>query len=234
MWKLFKRRKNSNQTDPRNLELYYDISISNHPDRFEEIKIADLHLPTGKIIASDPFFTGDIQPFSRTVDPGTYPVVLYVDREEIRVAFARVKFKPEQASTWILAVTDDMKVEDLTSLTDGEYLGFPVDAGLGCFLDAETNEQYCAAIDRFYKQSPDANYYDDLLAAEFETYSGSHPYSRSLGDWNDHYPSTSKQHNVVMFASGYGDGYYPTYWGLNSEKQTVELTIDFMLDFEEG
>ncbi len=32
-----------------------------------------------------------------------------------------------------------------------------------------------------------------------------------------------------MFSSGWGDGYYPTYWGYNDNNETIELTIDFML-----
>jgi hypothetical protein len=30
-----------------------------------------------------------------------------------------------------------------------------------------------------------------------------------------------------MFSSGYGDGVYPAYWGLDAGRQAVNLVIDF-------
>jgi hypothetical protein len=32
-----------------------------------------------------------------------------------------------------------------------------------------------------------------------------------------------------MLSSGWGDGRYPTYWGVNQENELIELTIDFLL-----
>ena len=35
--------------------------------------------------------------------------------------------------------------------------------------------------------------------------------------------------NVVMFASGYGDGAYASYWGLDSKGNVANITTDFGL-----
>ncbi|WP_282014091.1 DUF4241 domain-containing protein [Marinifilum flexuosum] len=231
LFDLFKKQKLAH----RDLEICYELSDSNS-DELKEIEIGNIHLPTGKIIASDPFFTHSIKSFSRTVHPGTYPVSIYiaeVEPEHYRVAFAKIKFRAEKATRWILAVTDDMKIDDLSSIRDGEYFGFPVDAGLACFLDEESNVWYLNKMDEFYEKNPDQNYYDDLLAQEFEKYSASHQYSRDLGDWNNHVLNGESEMNVMMFASGWGDGYYPTYWGYNDRKETVELCIDFLIDLDE-
>ncbi len=96
------------------LELKYDLSDSNLDDLIE-LEIGEINLPTGRIIASDPFFTKDIQPFSRSVNPGKYPVKIYISEVEpnhYRVAFAKIKFKDLLATKWILAVTDDMKLNN--------------------------------------------------------------------------------------------------------------------------
>ncbi len=160
--------------------------------------------------------------------------MLEVDEEHHRVAYAKIKFRPEQASKWILAITDDITKEELNELNEDEFFGFPVDSGLACFLDEETNETLTAKMDELQEKDPDSNYYDEVLADEFKEYSGKNKLSRSLGDWNDHHPDKDSDNNVIMFASGWGDGYYPAYWGLNETGETIELVIDFLInDFEE-
>ena len=202
-----------------------------------EIHIGDVNLPTGKIIVSDPFFTEDQRPFSRTVEPDKYPVYIYmteIDEEHHRVAYAKIKFRSDAATKWLLAVTDDITEDELKSLNEDEFFGFPVDSGLACFLDEETNAQLLARMDELQKGDPDVNYYEEVLADEFKAYSGKNKFSRDLGDWNDHHPDNTSDNNVVMFASGWGDGYYPAYWGVNNNGDTVELVIDFLInDFED-
>ncbi len=126
-----------------------------------------------------------------------------------------------------------MLLKDLTSLEDGEYFGFPVGAGLGCFVDESTNDLYLKMIDQFYSENPDKNYYDDLLAKEFEEYSSKSEFSSEIGDWNNHIIDNQKKLNIIMFSSGWGDGYYPTYWGYDEIGSTIELTIDFLFSFDE-
>lgn len=215
----------------KDLEISYDLSISNL-DTLVEIDIGNIHLPTGKIIVSDPFFTTDALPLSRSVASGVYPVKIYIteiENEHFRIAFAKIKFKSELATQWILAVSEAMETDSLMNLKEDEYFGFPVDAGLGCFLDEQTNLIYLQKMDSFYTKGKNKNYYDDLLAEEFKRYSSENKYSRDLGDWNNHIVDKDLGLNVIMFASGWGDGNYPTYWGYNDKKETVELTIDFMV-----
>ena len=174
----------------------------------QEVSVGELHLPTGKIIAGDPFFIFDSKPFKTKVNPGNYPVKLLiykVEENHYRVAFAKIQFSDNQATHWTLAV----------------------DAGLGCFTDQETNAIFNSVMDKYYKDNPDKNYYDDVLAEEFKTASGQHPLSRDLGDWVNHFPKQGGNRNVIMFASGWGDGSYPTYWGTDSNGNIVELVTDF-------
>src|SRR5690606_8708380 len=120
-------------------------------------------------------------------------------------------------------------------LTDDEFFGFPVDSGLACFLDEETNASLNAKMDELQQKDPEANYYDEVLADEFKAYSSKNKFSRELGDWNDHRPDKESDNNVIMFASGWGDGYYPAYWGLDENGETIELVIDFLInEFEDN
>lgn len=227
--------------DPEDFEMQYDLKPHMEAQELVEIHIGDVNLPTGKIIAGDPFFTEGQKAFTRNVEPDKYPVYIYmaeIDDDHHRVAYAKIKFRPEEASKWILAISEDITEEELNELSDEEFYGFPVDSGLACFLDEETNAQLIAKIDALEETKPDSNYYDDVLAGEFKEYSGKNKFSRDLGDWNDHHPDKDSDNNVVMFASGWGDGYYPAYWGLNEQGDTIELIVDFLIndmdDEEEG
>lgn len=219
-------------------EFEYNLDDDMDMHELVEIHVGDVNLPSGKIIAADPFFTYDQRPFKRTVLPDKYPVYVYVteiDEEHFRIAYAKIKFRSKDASKWVLAITDDITKEEMDELTDDEFFGFPVDSGLACFLDEETNATLNAKMDALQEKDPEANYYDEILADEFKAYSSKNKFSRELGDWNDHRPDRESDNNVIMFASGWGDGYYPAYWGLDENGETIELVIDFLInDFEDN
>lgn len=219
--------------DVNDFELYYDLDGEMDSQELMDIHVGDVNLPTGRIIAADPFFSAEQQPFSRTVEPDKYPVFIYmaeIDKLHHRIAYAKIKFRPTEASKWILALTDDLTPEELKDLGEDEFYGFPVESGLACFLDEETNAQFIEKMDELQERSPESNYYDEALAEEFRNYSGKNTFSRELGDWNDHHPNKDSDNNIIMFASGWGDGYFPAYWGLDEEGNTIELVIDFLLN----
>lgn len=220
--------KNGNDFD-----IQYDLDGEMNSGELVEIHVGDVNLPTGKIIAADPFFTLEQKPFNRSVEPDKYPVYIYmaeIDDVHHRIAYAKIKFRPEEAVKWILAITEDLTKEELEDLGDDEFYGFAVESGLACFLDAETNSRLIEKMDQHQEKAPESNYYDDVLAEEFQAYSGKNKFSRALGDWNDHHPDKDSDNNAIMFASGWGDGYYPAYWGLNENGDTVELVIDFLIN----
>lgn len=220
------------QKDQKSKELEFDVSASNS-EKLATVKIGEINLPTGEIITGDPFFTSDIKPFTRKVKPGHYQVELLIatiEEDHYRLAYSKIKFKNERATRWVLATTPDMNIEELEP---GEFYGFPVDAGLGCFVDKSTNELFIKRMHDLYKSNPESNYYDDVLAAEFGEYSGNHKYSRGGGDWNNHIVDKESGFNVIMFSSGWGDGTYPTFWGMNDKNEIVELTIDFLVGQED-
>lgn len=219
--------------DTNDFELNYDLEDEMNSQELIEIHVGDLSLPTGRIITADPFFSMEQRPFTRTVEPDKYPVFIYmaeIDELHHRIAYAKIKFRPEEATRWVLAITDDLTDEELNDLGEDEFYGFPVESGLACFLDEETNREFTAKMDAMLDKNPESNYYDDVLAEEFRKYSGKNNFSRELGDWNDHHPNPDSDNNVIMFSSGWGDGYYPAYWGLNENGDTVELVIDFLIN----
>ncbi len=210
--------------------LAFDLKPILDTVKLEEVTVGELQLPTGRIIAGDPFFIQDQKPFKTKVNPGRYPVKLLIhkiEEDHFRIAFAKIQFANIPATHWTLALTEDITEDQIKDLQQGEFFGYGVDAGLGCFTDLETNGIFNEVMDRFYKADPSKNYYDDLLAEEFKVTSGQHPLSRDLGDWDNHFPKKGDNRNVIMFASGWGDGSYATYWGMDSSGEIVELITDF-------
>src|SRR5690349_5669738 len=70
-----------------------------------ELVLGDLNLPTGKIVAGDPFYIHGEKPFKIKVAPGKYPVSILihtVGEDHHRVAFARIKFSDSAATHWTL------------------------------------------------------------------------------------------------------------------------------------
>ena len=196
------------------------------------IEIGNLSLPSGQIVAGDPFYVDDILPFSIQVKPGKYPLSLciaQIEEDHYRVALAVIRFSDKLPEKWILAVTEGTEEEELRELAEDEFLGYPVDAGLSSFQDVVVCQKFNKAMNEFFEKYPDGNYYNDVLADEFAALSGKHPNSREIGDWNIHYPTNNPDENIIMFSSGWGDGMYPCYWGLDKNKQPLALITDFFI-----
>ncbi len=172
-------------------------------------QIGQLYLPTGAIVACDPLIsTSDWPALRRKVEPGSYPVSLY--EAQGRVALAVLRFAPGKPVRWEAATVSR---EDASM--PGEIVGYPVDAGLGSFMDKSAMPLMSAERDRL---GEDKNYYDDVLAAEFTP----------NGDrFAMHKPLAGNPVNIAMFWSGWGDGFYSSFWGLDEAGEPLVLMTDF-------
>ena len=213
----------------QDIEIEYDLSDSNSK-AFNEMEIGKINLLTGKIVASDVMHTTTA--FSRTVEPGEYPVTLCtheISPSKYIVEYAKIKFKPEEAKKWLLAVTDEMDLEELKTLDEDGFFGHMVSAGLSCFMDQETEEEYAEKTATFYNDNPSKDYFKKVLLPEIRKTMKDDSELQKQIKWNDHKVDEAKNKNIIMFTSGWGDGYYPAYWGYNDSNETVELTIDFLI-----
>ncbi|MFF3961082.1 DUF4241 domain-containing protein [Streptomyces griseorubiginosus] len=183
----------------------------------------ELDLPTGQVVASDPFVylgSGDIAPFTVSVPPGRYRVEAAVatlsrpdeppaDRPHLRVAAARLVIRTEPTTTWELALRPD---QDPAELGDDEFYGYGVDAGTGCFYDA-------AAEEAFPEVQEDED--EGPLWDAFEN-----------SDWSPGphlVKSPSTGHTLVAFTSGWGDGFYPTWIGRSASGEVTCFLTDFFV-----
>lgn len=198
----------------------------------ELLEIGKLNTPTGQIVVCDPLVVPNTMPLNKTVQPGEYPIKIYVAKTKEsgdRYAIAKLEFSSKRADKWVLAVRDG---EDVSQLKDeDEFYGFPVDAGLGGFFDYKAGLEYNKFVASFEKANPNGNIYDDFFDAEFKknALNPNDPNDpNDYGNWiNFKIPNTDL--NITMFQSGYGDGTYPAYWGTTNDNEIVSLVIDFLV-----
>jgi hypothetical protein len=178
--------------------------------------LCDLLLPTGRVVACDPFTSPDAEPFAREVPPGSYPVTLSVahfDDGDQRVAAAMVRFAGREAVRWEMALAPE---DDPAELGEGEIFGYGVDSGSGCFMDEAAAE---SLLDRV---ESDERYFDEMAAEMEKAYV-------DTWSWASLVPGETEPSNVVAFSSGVGDGRYASYFGLDEGGHVVSLVTDFSL-----
>lgn len=197
----------------------------------ELLNLGELNISTGQIIACDPLVClYDTLPFTRTVQPGKYPVIACIAKTENsgdRYAVVKLEFSRDRATKWELAVTAEHNMGELTE--DDDFFGFPVDAGLGCFCDMEAQQFYNEFVSDFLQRNPTGNIYEDFFAAEFKKNAIDQNDPQDIGDWLNFYLPNRPDLNVIMFHSGFGDGMYPCYWGTNDDGKICSLIADFIV-----
>ena len=179
--------------------------------------IGDLVLPSGQLVACDPFVVPDTPPFKLSIPRGKFPVALSIAhiKTDQRVAFATLRLAQTLPISWEMLTIAD---QELSTLGEGELFGYGVDSGTGCFMDEST----CRALaERMAQQQ---NFYETLTAEMDKTY-------KNTWSWLD---TKLGEGNLVAFSSGYGDGVYATYAGRDSDEQISAIVTDFgVLPYEE-
>ncbi|HYR12481.1 MAG TPA: DUF4241 domain-containing protein [Longimicrobium sp.] len=178
--------------------------------------LGNLVLPTGRIVACDPFMADEDAPFTRSVPPGRYPVLVNVARRtngDQRVAYAILRFADPRPVGWEMAL---LPGQDTSTLGENEFFGYGVDAGTGCFMDASVVKPLVE------RSTPENGYSEDLVELMEKTYV-------STWSWMDYVLDPGTGANVIAFSSGWGDGAYPSWWGLDESGAAVCLVTDFGL-----
>lgn len=184
---------------------------------FRTKNLGILHLPTGKIVASDPTVFFDEEPFVIEVEKGSYDVILSIARInhlDERVCYAMLKFKENKPIRWEFALR---KGDDISKLNEGRFLGYGVDSGTGCFIDLESRE---ILNELYFDEELD---FDNILCKEQEK-----NYVHTW-DWINYNFEGLPNNNLIAFSSGWGDGGYASYFGFDENDQVVCLVTDFQV-----
>lgn len=187
------------------------------PQPLEPIKIV-----SGRIVACDPL-TSRLDAFEYEIAPGTYPVYAWHSEQHGAIAGAEIRISDNKPVRWELAVRPG---QDQASLKEGELFGYPVDAGLGSFADEDAIRAVEALDQRLQEELGDeyVSLYDDLVADVLEKHDGV---------WGNLVADEENGLNVILVASGHGDGFYGSYWGVDEHDNVVSLITDFQVVTEE-
>lgn len=189
-----------------------------------------VRFPTGTIFACDPLVElEDARPYFQTIPAGNYPVkICVVPSEQYGDRYACVKIvvsdkKPVRCELGMVG-NEDLDEE----LEDGEYFGFDVDAGMGCIADIQLQKAFQVYWAKQLEENPDIDPYNDLFCDLLEENAKTHPkYQRKGGDWLL-WTVPGTDCDLPIFASGWGDGVYPVYFGYDTENKVCGVYIHFI------
>lgn len=199
------------------------------------LDIGTVHFPTGTLFACDPLVDlEDAPPFIQTIPAGTYPVKICVVPSEKygdRYACVKVEVSREKPVRYELGMTGE---EDLNEeLGEDAYFGFGVDAGMGCIADIRAQAAFKTFWARRLAEERDIDPYNDLFCDLLEENFHRNPkYQRKDGDWLN-WMIPEADCSLPIFASGWGDGYYPVYFGYDAKGEICAVYVCF-IDIEDS
>jgi hypothetical protein len=183
---------------------------------FRIVETGSLKLPSGRICAADPFVSiTDAKPFAQAVPAGAFPVRLAVANFPsggFRVAFARVDFKQTPVARWSMATVEG---QDVATLKKDEIFGYGVDAGTGSFFDPVAGKAAAALLKA------------DEDAWEAWQTEGESNGPKVVGPYFFLLDQPLGEANAIMFGSGWGDGFYASWFGYDAEGNLAALVTDF-------
>ncbi len=180
----------------------------------EKIEAGKLKLATGRIIAADPILLYDDECYSEHVKPGTYTVNIYVGRAEKRIIqtiAAEIRINENEPVKWEMALLEG---ESAKGFGHDEFMGYEVENGLGCFMDEKVMEM----LDVMSEEQL-SDYENKLMDAVRKN-------DYSCADIIMDKKSTL---NIIVFASGWNEGTFPTYCGFDKNNNLSRLVTDFMV-----
>lgn len=187
----------------------------------ETFEVGKIVLPTGQLVASDPLTTGEMPAFETAFPIGEFSAFVHKEKDSNCIAYAEIVFSDAEISEWKLATRSGENPEELK---EGEIFGYPVESGMGCFMDLETQAGLNhLEKDLFQKKG------DDFMGIYEEFF---HPYFFDDNGAIDQFailkPQEEKPGNIMAFETGYGEGFYATYIGFDQNNAPVKIVSEFI------
>ncbi|MDR3460603.1 MAG: DUF4241 domain-containing protein [Verrucomicrobiae bacterium] len=194
------------------------------------VECGDLSLPSGRLVACDPFvfLSPSDTPFI-LAPKGRFPVVVTLadvsdqqDRSHIREAYASIIFSREvEACRKSIPLAKDGEARP--EMKGDDFVGFGVDAGTACFVD-ESVIGPCMPDPKSWHKSLFEN---DRVDSWFHRMDD--PAHIREGIANITLPLAKNGENLILFHSGWGDGVYPVIGSFDPAGHLLAAHIDFLV-----
>lgn len=187
----------------------------------ESFDAGKLNITSGKLVVSDPLTTAEMPPFGPTFPLGAFPVLVHKERDSNCIAYIEVVLGEAPVDYWEMAVSDSQNPADLK---EGEIYGFPGESGMGCIMDAET-QQLLNDLEQhlFHRKGADfMGIYEEFFHEHFFEKDG------AVNQFAFLIPHDDREGNVFAFETGYGEGFYATYIGYSVSGEPVKLLTELI------
>jgi hypothetical protein len=206
------------------------LSTEDGPRFLWTVPCGDLALPSGRLVACDPFafLSPTDNPFI-VAPKGKFPVIVTLadvsekqDQSHIREAYASIIFSND-AEVYRKSVPLAKDGQKRPKLEGYEFVGFGVDAGTACFVD-ESVIGPCMPSPQTWYESLFENEREDCWFRRMDD-----PAHIRAGIANITLPLARNGENLILFHSGWGDGTYPVIGSFDSAGRLVAAHIDFFV-----
>jgi Protein of unknown function (DUF4241) len=184
----------------------------------------DLLLPSGHLVAADPFVTLTSWNRYYLVPIGAYPVRVTIDETIEREMYVSLILAANGEVEQRLLTPVQPNGEPCSELEVGSFYGIAVDAGTVCFVDNEVVERGMPV--------DESTWFDDLFENDRDDcwfYRMDDPAHIRTGLANIPLPGAGDGANIIICHSGWGDGFYPIVGGYDREGNLVAVHIDLLV-----
>lgn len=187
----------------------------------ESFEVGKIYISSGKLVACDPLITNDMLPFSTEFPKGDFSIILHKERESNCVAYAEIVFKNAEITEWKLATTAGQNIKDLA---EGEVFGYPVESGMGCFMDVDTQYKLNELEQKLYhnKGADFMGIYEEFFHDYFFDENG------AIDQYAFLKPSKGHPGTIFAFETGYGEGFYASYIAYGQDQSPVKIITEFI------
>lgn len=187
----------------------------------ETFEAGNIVLTSGKLVACDPLISGDMKELTQHFPVGEYPVLVHKERDSDCVAYVEIVFSNAAVANWKIATIGDQKISDLQ---EGEIFGYPVESGMGCFMDLETQDGLNHLEKTlFHRKGADfMGIYEEFFHRHFFDENG------AIDQFAFLKPNDDLSGNIFAFETGYGEGFYGSYIAFDNANQPVKIVTEFI------
>ena len=203
-----------------NIKKLFDRNFVESP-LVESFEAGDITLTSGKLAVSDPLITSEMPAFTTDFPLGNFPVLVHKEIDSNCIAYVEIVFSNSEIASWKLATSEG---QNTGNLQEGEIFGFPVESGMGCLMDFETQQNLNLLEQHLFKRKGDdfMGIYEEFFHEHFFQEEG------AINQYAFLKPNEDKSGIIFAFETGYGEGFYASYIGFDEQNVPVKVVCELI------